>query len=61
MAKIGAGITNKQAKYLAALCREMKVPYEGRGMTREEASLAITGLQAQVEKKRDGFRKRYGG
>lgn len=41
MAKLGAGITNKQASYLAALCRELNEPYIGSGMSRLEASQAI--------------------
>jgi hypothetical protein len=53
MASLGKGITNKQAKYLAALCRELRVPYSGRGMTRDEASIAITEYRKRVEEKRE--------
>jgi hypothetical protein len=38
-----AGITNAQAKFLAALQRELHVRYTGRGMSRAEASAAIDG------------------
>ena len=48
MAGVGRGITNKQASYLAALCRELHVPYPGSGMSRLEASLTIAEYQRQV-------------
>jgi hypothetical protein len=48
MAKLGAGITNAQAKYLAALCREARRPYFGSGLTRREASAAIEQLQREL-------------
>lgn len=35
------GITNKQASYLAALERQLGVPYSGNGMNTREASSAI--------------------
>lgn len=46
----GAGITNKQASYLAALCRELRWPYPGAGMTRREASQAIDRARAELER-----------
>jgi hypothetical protein len=48
MATVGRGITNKQASYLAALCRELGAPYSGSGMSRLEASLAIRELEERV-------------
>jgi hypothetical protein len=45
MASLGRGITNKQASYLAALCRELGEPYPGSGMSRLEASVAINDRQ----------------
>lgn len=59
VARIGKGITNTQAKYLAALCREAKVPYSGQGMTRQEASIAIGELKARVEKDQEHVRRKY--
>lgn len=59
MARFGRGITNKQASYLAALCRELKQPYTGRGMTRDEASIAIDALRARVDAKREKTRSKY--
>jgi hypothetical protein len=49
MASVGRGITNKQASYLAALARELHVPYPGSGMSRLEASLTIADYQRQVK------------
>ena len=49
MTSVGRGITNKQASYLAALCRELHVPYPGSGMSRLEASLTIAEYQRQVQ------------
>lgn len=48
MASLGRGITNKQASYLAALCRELGQPYPGSGMSRLEASIAIRDRQEQL-------------
>lgn len=48
MASLGRGITNRQASYLAALCRELGRPYPGSGMSRLEASIAIRDLEQQV-------------
>ena len=48
MGKLGAGITNKQAAYLAALCRELNEPYIGSGMSRLEASQAIRAARERV-------------
>lgn len=48
---LGRGITNRQASYLAALCRELGEPYCGSGMSRLEASLAISQRQDQVRAK----------
>jgi hypothetical protein len=59
MATLGRGITNKQAKYLAALCRELKIPYPGRGMSREDASIAIEALALKVEAKRKRTRAKF--
>jgi hypothetical protein len=44
------GITNKQARYLATLCREAHVPYRGQGMTMREASERIYELRVQLGK-----------
>jgi hypothetical protein len=51
MASLGRGITNKQASYLAALCRELGQPYSGSGMSRLEASLTITRLQDELRER----------
>lgn len=59
MASLGSGITNKQAKYLAALCRELRIPYDGRGMTRDEASTAISVRVHKAERLREERRKRF--
>lgn len=56
MAKLGKGITNKQAKYLAALCRELREPYAGRGMTRQEASVTIKALRDRVIARNEAIR-----
>lgn len=42
------GLTNKQASYLAALQKQLGVPYTGHGLTISEASRLITKLKAQV-------------
>lgn len=44
-----AGITPKQAKYLASLQRQLRVKYTGNGMTRAEASSAIDDAKRQLE------------
>lgn len=49
MATLGAGITNKQAAYLAALCRELNEPYIGAGMSRLEASQAIKAYRVRLD------------
>jgi hypothetical protein len=38
------GITNRQARYLAGLCREAGEPYRGNGMSRMQASDEINRL-----------------
>lgn len=48
MARIGKGITNPQASYLAALQRELGLPYTGSGMTAREASITIDELAARI-------------
>ncbi len=48
--KGGKGITNKQAAYLAALQRQLGIPYTGSsGMTRREASALIEKLQDRAK------------
>ncbi len=44
----GHGITNSQAKYLAALCRCAKERYPGNGMSSYKASREIERLLAQL-------------
>lgn len=61
MPKLGKGITNDQAKYLAALCRETKTPYCGSGMSRQEASLAIETLKRKVADRQRRLRRELGG
>jgi hypothetical protein len=60
-AKMGKGITNKQAKYLGALCRELRLKYPGNGMSRVEASDAIETLEQRVQAKREATRRRFAG
>lgn len=47
-AKVGKGITNKQASYLAALQREAGEPWSGSGMSRLQASREIERLRGQL-------------
>lgn len=46
------GITNAQAKYLAALQRGLGEPFTGGGMTMGQASAAIDDCKRRVRKKR---------
>jgi Protein of unknown function (DUF3072) len=45
---LGRGITNAQAKYLAALQREAGEQYTGNGMSRLQASREIERLERQL-------------
>lgn len=44
-----AGITNKQARYLAALQKRLGVPYTGNGMTKAEAHRAINEAKRRLK------------
>lgn len=57
----GKGITNKQAKYLGHLCRELKLKYPGNGMTRMEASLTIETLERRLSDRNDAIVRRFAG
>lgn len=46
------GITNAQAKYLAALQRRLHEPYTGRGMTRDQAAIAIKAAKTALERRK---------
>lgn len=48
--RVAPGITNTQAAFLAKLCRKLKMPYPGNGMTLAEASAAIDERLALVDK-----------
>jgi hypothetical protein len=60
-ARVGRGITNQQAKYLAALCRELGVEYPGWGMTAREASITIDALKKRVRKRDQAMRRKMNG
>lgn len=44
------GITNKQARFLAALQRQLSEPYSGNGMTKADAHRAITEAKRRLRK-----------
>jgi hypothetical protein len=48
-ARLGRGITNRQAKYLAALQRELGERYTGNGLSAHQASLEIERLKRLLE------------
>jgi hypothetical protein len=52
MGQARGGITNKQAKLLGLLCRELGLPYNGSGLRAFEASCEISRLQALKAKRR---------
>jgi hypothetical protein len=56
---LGRGITNRQASYLAALCRELGWKYRGSGMTQLQASDAIAQARDELERRRRGERPRH--
>jgi isopentenyl diphosphate isomerase/L-lactate dehydrogenase-like FMN-dependent dehydrogenase len=51
-ARKGSGITNEQAKFLAALQRQAGLKYTGAGMSRADASTLIDKLVAERDARR---------
>lgn len=45
------GISNDQARELARLCKRLKIPYDGRGLTSPQASQLIADRRAKITAK----------